>query len=71
MGYIVQAPTPDDIKQPTYQTRGCNAFFSELPGEIHKAATLGQHNHEVLGELGYSDEEIDQMMKEFREELKK
>ena len=57
MGYIVQAPTPDDIKQPTYQTRGCNAFFSDVPGEIHKAATLGQHNHEVLGGLGYSDEE--------------
>lgn len=71
MGYIVQAPTPDDIKQPTYQTRGCNAFFSDVPGEIHKAATLGQHNHEVLGGLGYSDEEIDQMMKEFKEEMKK
>ncbi len=36
-----------------------------------KAATLGQHNHEVLGGLGYSDEEIDQMMKEFKEEMKK
>jgi crotonobetainyl-CoA:carnitine CoA-transferase CaiB-like acyl-CoA transferase len=71
MGYIVQAPTADDIKQPTYQTRGCNAFFSEAPGEIRKAATLGQHNHEVLKELGYGPEEIDQMMEEFRQTLKK
>ena len=71
MGYIVQAPTADDIKQPTYQTRGCNALFSEAPGEIRKAATLGQHNHEVLEELGYGPEEIDQMMEEFRQKLKK
>lgn len=40
MGYIVQAPTPDDVtSRDTFLTRGPNAFFSETPGYIHKAAT--------------------------------
>ena len=67
MGYIVQAPTPDDVtSRDTFLTRGPNAFFSETPGYIHKAATLGQNTHEVLAGLGYSEDEIAQMMADWK-----
>ena len=62
MGFLVQAPTMDDQQQETWLTRGPNAFFSKTPGYIHKADTLGQHNYEVLGELGYSREDVDRLM---------
>ncbi|NCB24236.1 MAG: CoA transferase [Bacteroidia bacterium] len=66
MGYIVQAPTQDDItSKDTFLTRGPNAFFSETPGYIHKAPALGQHTRETLEGLGYSKEEIDQMVSEW------
>lgn len=62
MGYIVEAPTPDDIEQPTWRCRAPFAKFSVLPGEIHKAPTLGQHTESILESLGYSSEEIDSML---------
>lgn len=62
MGFIVQAPTPDDIQQETFLTRGPFAQFSVLPGEIKKAPTLGQNTREILQQLGYSEEEIASMM---------
>ena len=62
MGYIVQAPTQDDIQQETFLTRGPNALFSDKPGCIHKAPTLGQNTHEILASLGYSEDAIERMM---------
>ena len=39
--------------------RGAPAIFSKTPGVSEKAAPgLGQHTEEVLGEVGYSGEEI-------------
>lgn len=44
----------------TVKTLGFPAKFSETPGQINKPApTLGQHNVEVLQELGFSGEEIE------------
>ncbi len=66
MGYVVEAPTPDDVtSQDTYITRGPNALFSETPGYIHKAPTLGQNSREIFEELGYSAEEIDSMLSDW------
>ena len=62
MGYIVQAPNQNDIKQPTFLTRGPNALFSDKPGFIHKAPTLGENTREILESLGYSEEDIESMM---------
>ena len=68
MKYLLDAPTSDDIKQETYMTRGPLAQFSKTPGEIRKAATLGQHTHEVLEGLGIAKEEIDAMLKDWTKE---
>ena len=41
---------------------GCHIKLSRTKPGIHAPApTLGQHNGEVLAELGYSDSEIAQM----------
>ena len=50
----------------TFLTRGPNAFFSETPGYIHKAATLGQDTREVLSGLGYSEDEVARMMADWK-----
>ena len=57
--------TDDVTSQDTYITRGPNALFSETPGYIHKAPTLGQNSKEIFEELGYSAEEIDSMLSDW------
>jgi len=47
----------------TVKTIGLPVKFSETPGGIRRpAALLGQHTAEVLGEIGYSAEEISQLV---------
>ena len=66
--FIVEAPTPDDYTQRTFLTRNCSAKFSELPGSIHKAPTVGQHNHEILERYGLTSEEVDELEASFVKE---
>ena len=67
MGFIVNAPTQDDVTtQDTFLTRGPFAQFSALPGEIHKAPTLGQHTRQILEELGYPENEIADMLEAWK-----
>lgn len=45
------------------KTLGFPAKFSETPGRLQKPAPLlGQHNNEILEELGYSLEDLEQLM---------
>jgi crotonobetainyl-CoA:carnitine CoA-transferase CaiB-like acyl-CoA transferase len=37
---------------------GLPLFFSETPGRIAPSCLRGEHNHVVLGDLGYDDEQI-------------
>lgn len=62
--WVVNAPTPDNFTQKTYITRGPLAEFSKTPGEIRKAATLGEHNQEVLGGLGLTSSDIEAISKD-------
>jgi crotonobetainyl-CoA:carnitine CoA-transferase CaiB-like acyl-CoA transferase len=50
-------PTAGEVK-----AIGLPIKFSETPGSVRMAAPVfGQHTREVLGELGYSDEEIERL----------
>ena len=56
-GYVAPVPHPDisDLRMP-----GIHIGFSDTPGSIRlPPPRLGEHNHEVLGEAGYSSSEID------------
>lgn len=66
MGFLVEVPTQDDMKQRTWRTRGPFAKFSLLPGEIHKAPVLGQHTKSILEELGYNEEEVTAMLEAWK-----
>ncbi len=62
MGALWEYEQPDvgPVRQPRPP-----AQFAETPSNIHTAtARLGQHNREVLVELGYTDAEIDQLTAE-------
>ncbi len=65
MGFLVEVPTPDDYEQKTFLTRNCNAFFSELPGSIKKAPTLGQHTYEILERYGCTEDEVTDLLASF------
>ena len=47
------------------KTLGLPVKFSETPGGVARPApTFGQHTREVLGELGFSDAEIETLIKD-------
>lgn len=67
MGFIVNAPTQDDItSKETYITRGPFAQFPQHPGQIHKAPTLGENTREILEGLDYSEADIASMMSDWK-----
>jgi len=60
-GMIVslEHPTAGTVRGPNFPVK-----FSKTPAEVRRPAPLlGQHNDEVLGELGYSREAIDELRK--------
>ena len=58
--FFVNVPTPSNVtSKDTFFCRNCSAKFSETPGEIRQAPSVGENNHEFFSALGYSDAEID------------
>ena len=50
LGSVVEVEHPG---RGTYKTVGCPLKLSDSPVEIERSPLLGEHNDEVLGELGY------------------
>jgi crotonobetainyl-CoA:carnitine CoA-transferase CaiB-like acyl-CoA transferase len=55
-GYVTEVDYPKHGK--TLKVHGTPWHFSETPARIGVAPQLGEHNDEVLGGLGYSEEQI-------------
>jgi formyl-CoA transferase len=55
LGSVVEVQHPD---RGAYKTVGCPLKLSDSPVEITRSPLLGEHNAEVLGELGYDPTEL-------------
>jgi formyl-CoA transferase len=54
LGSVVEVPHPE---RGTFKTVGCPLKLSDSPVDIERSPLLGEHNAEILTELGYSDAE--------------
>ena len=61
-GYISEKEYPEYDR--TVKVHGSPWQFSETPAKIGVAPKLGEHNREVLKELGYDEEEIGRLKEE-------
>ena len=55
-GYVTEVDYPQHGKK--LKVHGSPWQFSETPAKIGVAPALGSHNDEVLGRLGYSEQQI-------------
>lgn len=70
-GWIADMPMADGMKSVRTRKFPSNPFgFSAFSAEYRKAAALGEHNHEMLGAMGYSAAEIDRMLEEWEAKVK-
>ncbi|WIX91152.1 formyl-CoA transferase [Amycolatopsis sp. DG1A-15b] len=58
LGSVVEVPHPE---RGTFKTVGCPLKLSDSPVEIERSPLLGEHNDEVLGELGYGEAELEKL----------
>ncbi|GAB3145228.1 formyl-CoA transferase [Amycolatopsis sp. NPDC004378] len=56
LGSVVEVPHPE---RGSFKTVGCPLKLSDSPVEIERSPLLGEHNDEVLAELGYSEAELE------------
>lgn len=56
LGSVVEVAHPE---RGSFKTVGCPLKLSDSPVEIERSPLLGEHNDEVLAELGYSETELD------------
>jgi formyl-CoA transferase len=56
LGSVVEVPHPE---RGTFKTVGCPLKLSDSPVEIERPPLLGEHNDEVLAELGYGEADLD------------
>ncbi len=55
LGSVVEVAHPE---RGSFKTVGCPLKLSDSPVEIERSPLLGEHNDEVLAELGYSEAEL-------------
>lgn len=67
-GYLAEIPTPPSLNGKTFKARGPWIKMSKTPFSYHASPDLGQHNHEVLEEYGWSREKIDELEAKWAEE---
>jgi formyl-CoA transferase len=58
LGTVVEVDHPE---RGTFKTVGCPLKLSDSPVDIDRSPLLGEHNEEVLGELGYSREQLEEL----------
>lgn len=58
LGSVVEVPHPT---RGTFRTVGCPLKLSDSPVTVERSPLLGEHTSEVLGELGYADDDIARM----------
>src|SRR3954464_4074697 len=56
LGSVVEVPHPE---RGTFKTVGCPLKLSDSPVEIERSPLLGEHNDEVLAELGYGAADLE------------
>jgi formyl-CoA transferase len=70
-GWLVNMPLADGMT--SFRTRRFPSNpmgFTAFSAEYKKAPALGEHNHELIGQLGYTAEEVDAMEAEWLEKAK-
>ncbi|HWD05209.1 MAG TPA: formyl-CoA transferase [Amycolatopsis sp.] len=58
LGSVVEVDHPERGK---FKTVGCPLKLSDSPVEVGRSPLLGEHNTEVLGELGYGTDELERL----------
>ncbi|MGW4398173.1 formyl-CoA transferase [Amycolatopsis nivea] len=58
LGSVVEVPHPE---RGAFKTVGCPLKLSDSPVDVERSPLLGEHNDEVLSELGYSAADVDQL----------
>ncbi|RSD07396.1 formyl-CoA transferase [Amycolatopsis eburnea] len=56
LGSVVEVPHPE---RGAFKTVGCPLKLSDSPVEIERSPLLGEHNDEVLAELGYGEADLE------------
>lgn len=69
-GMITDMGTPDGMELRAIKSRGVHIILSKTPGKISKGCpSVGEHNKEILKELGYDDKTIDELKEKWNRSI--